>query len=242
MADGMRLTASRPGRDNDMDKVKPDLTAAHTRYKLADGTVVPGASTVAKVAGAYWSQGTLIKWANREGLAGRDCEKVRDAAANAGTLAHFLIECHVRGQEPDTSDFAPSMVSAAENAYLHWLEWWTAKGFKPVAVEAKFVSEQHAFGGMIDKVAEAPDGRHWLLDYKSGKAIYAEHWCQVAGYWMGWEEQPTTKQPLAGAIICRIGKDDAADDCEFVERTNLDQHKRWFLAGLALYHAQKGCK
>ena len=67
------------------DKLKK-ASKAHIRYKLKDGTVVPGATTIT----GLLNKPFLITWANRLGLEGIDSTKYRDAAADIGTLAHQI--------------------------------------------------------------------------------------------------------------------------------------------------------
>src|SRR3990167_1945992 len=92
---------------------------AHTRYVLPDGTQVPGVTTVLGVL----NKPALIKWANNLGLVGVDSSKYVDALAEVGTIAHYLILCHLRNEKPVLEDYAPSQVDKAENSLLSFLEW-----------------------------------------------------------------------------------------------------------------------
>jgi hypothetical protein len=77
---------------------------------LKDGTQVPGASTICQDRRRHqW----LIHWAWNLGMEGQDYRKVRDKAADIGTVAHFMIECHfLHNHEPDLSEFSPPTLSA----------------------------------------------------------------------------------------------------------------------------------
>jgi len=66
----------------------------HTRYRLNDNTIVPGVTTI--IGGQLsWNKQMLIFWARKEALAGNDPMKVKFEAANIGTLAHYMVECHI---------------------------------------------------------------------------------------------------------------------------------------------------
>ena len=54
-------------------------------YKLADGTKVPGVTTVI---GKLKDAGPLMYWAWQQGVEGKDFRETRDAAASAGTVVH----------------------------------------------------------------------------------------------------------------------------------------------------------
>ena len=64
----------------------PKKQKVHTKYYLADGTQVPSVTTI--IGGQLgWNKRMLMAWSKREAAAGRDPDKVRDKAADIGTLA-----------------------------------------------------------------------------------------------------------------------------------------------------------
>lgn len=203
-------------------------TRAHQRYKLADGTPVPGVTTVLGIL----AKPALLHWAWECGMAGEDYRKTRDAAADVGTIAHWLIECHLRGVEPDTSGFSPADLDKAENAAIKFIAWWDAGRYELVAAEQQLVSERHRYGGTLDIVARR-GGETVLVDIKTSKAIYPEYWRQVAAYGRLLDEPP------AAYVICRIGKEASDGDFEVAERREVGGHWRVFLACLDAYNAIK---
>jgi hypothetical protein len=185
----------------------------------------------------------LLAWAWAEGKAGRDFRKVKDQAADIGTLAHFLCECHLKRLEADTSEFSPADLSKAENAVIKFMTWWDNNGFKLVASETQLVSEMFGFGGTLDIVAEDKGGYLHLIDIKTSKAIYDEYWFQVAAYHELWNETHFGTSVLKGeTYIVRIGKKADEDDFEMLGRINLDNEFDVFLKCLALYKAVKETK
>src|SRR5688572_22680920 len=159
-------------------KIKFAKTKAHQRYRTQDGKVVPGVTTILGVI----NKPALLKWAWQCGMDGIDLEKARGEAADIGTLAHFMVECHHNGAEADLSEFSAEQQDKATNAFLKFLEFWEGSGFRMVRSEAQLVSENYRYGGTIDTIFEDDKGRLGILDTKTSKAIYSEYWTQVAAY------------------------------------------------------------
>jgi hypothetical protein len=161
-------------------KTKEDLgekVRAHIRYKTSTGDQVPGVTTVIGVL----DKPALVGWANRLGLQGIDSNKYRDESASIGTLAHYLIVCELAEQEPDLNNFTPEQVRRAEWSLKSFHNWRQRHTLEPVLVEKALVSDEHRFGGMVDFFGIV-DGKPTLLDFKTSKAIYAEHKIQVSAY------------------------------------------------------------
>jgi len=153
---------------------------AHTRYKFADGTPVPGVTTITG-SQIGWNKQVLINWANRIGLEGISANKYRDDKANIGTLAHRMITDRLTGRETDTSDYSKNQIDAADNSALSFYEWAKAKDIVPILIEQPLVSETHRFGGTADIYAFV-NGTAELIDLKTGSGIYEEMFVQVAAY------------------------------------------------------------
>jgi hypothetical protein len=189
---------------------------AHIRYKNAAGKVVPGTTTICgELAKPY-----LVKWANNLGLNGIDSDDYRDIAAEIGTLIHYMVECDLRGIEPDTTDYTKSDIEAAENGLLKWYEWKKGKVINPILIETPLVSESHQYGGTIDLYAEV-DGVLNLIDFKSGKAIYPEMLIQLGAYKHLLLEH---KYPVTKARILRIGRDESEG---FDDKVQTDLTVQW---------------
>lgn len=204
---------------------------AHTRYVLADGSQVPGVTTVLGVL----NKPALVPWANKLGLAGVDVSKYVDALAEVGQIAHYLILSHLRSEKPELSDYAPSQVDKAENSFLSFLEWSKQHELKPLLQETPLVSEILRFGGTPDFFGLV-DGVHEVIDFKSGKAIYDEHICQIAAY----EHLVSEKQNVLvdRLRILQIGRDESEG---FSERVITEWSTPWliFKHCLAIYNLKK---
>ena len=221
-----------------MDKIKFEKTKAHQRYKLPDGTVVPGVTTVLGI----MNKPALLNWAWKLGMEGIDFRKAKDQAADIGTIAHWLIECHLIGVEPDTGDFSPNDLDKAKLAVGKFIAWWEAGSFTLVSSEKQLVaSVKPYYGGTLDIMARDIDGRVVLIDLKTSKAIYDEYWQQVAAYGELYEQNrsfDTTihEDSISRYMICRIGKEEVSN-FEVQERTDLKRELNIFVKCLELYKA-----
>lgn len=208
-------------------------TRAHTRYELADGTFVPGVTTIT---GLLAKQG-LIPWANKLGLEGIDVGKYVDELAIIGTLAHYIIECQLKEVKPDLSDFTPNQVSMSEKCVSKFNMWLTENKFKVIRAEQQLVSEKYKFGGTCDIYCDL-NGKKTLIDLKTSKAVYQEMKYQVAAYKALLVENG---YPVEEVRIIRIGRNDK-EGFEDVNVSNLDLHWKVFAHLKRVYEIERDIK
>lgn len=177
-------------------------------YKNSAGERVPGVTTVISN-NLGWNKQALMWWANQQGLAGHSHRDVSGAAADAGTVAHYLIECRIKGFEPDLKPYGEESLIKAYQALENFDRWAKTFDFQVVATETAFVSEEHGYGGMIDCVAYV-QGQFCITDWKTSNAVYADHLIQLAAYHYGWNEINPDHQLTGGAHLLRFSKEDAA--------------------------------
>lgn len=176
-------------------------------YKNAAGKRIPGVTTIT---GRFKESGGLIQWAYNCGRDGIDLNAARDKAADAGTLCHEMIDCHLHNRPFDKANHDPAVIEKAEHAFLGYLEWAERSKLKVTAAEVSLVSERYQFGGTFDAIMSG--GSLNLADYKTSGGIYTEMLVQVAGgYSLLWEEHHPGEQ-LAGMDLLRISKPDSPDD------------------------------
>ena len=170
-------------------------------YFLEDGTPVPQTT---KVIGLL-AKPHMIIWANKLGLLGIDSTDYRDDAVSVGNCVHTLIAAHLRKVEPDLSMYSSETISQAENALIKFWEWEKRiGGIEPIFVEESIVSEVYGYGGTPDCYCKIGD-QHWLIDFKTGKAVYPEAGIQLAAY----RELLLEKGlPVDGCRVVRIGRDE----------------------------------
>ena len=208
----------------------PTKSRAHTTYRTADNTIVPGVTTALNVL----AKPALVPWANKLGLQGIDSSKYVDALAQIGTLAHHMIECYLSGVTPDLSDYTTEQIDKAENSVLSYHEWAKGHAVEPILTEAALVSEELRYGGTIDCYAGL-DGVPTLIDFKTSRAIWPEHLYQVAAYDYLLLEHG---YDVGAVMILQIGRDETEG---FSTRTVTDRTPYFevFEHCLAIYKLKK---
>ena len=210
---------------------------AHQRYRLADGSIVPGVTTIT----GLLHKPALVPWANRLGLQGIDVKNYVDEKARAGTLAHEMILAYFQKKEVDTTPYNAVEIELAENAFLSYLEWEKGKEIHTIAAEEQLVSEENCFGGTFDLLARL-NNEVVLVDFKTGSSIYREYWLQVAAY--GVLIQENGYSPPVKYLILNIPR---SEDDRFLEDQRSDQWVKeiaWpiFRNLLAVYQGLKRLK
>lgn len=176
-------------------------------YKTQDGQRVPGVTTIT---GRFKECGGLLHWAWQQGRDGKDFRETRDAAADAGTACHEMIECEWTGRPFDPQKYDESVLKKAEHAFLAYLEWKAQTKLTVLHSEMPLVSEQYRFGGTLDAIMI--NQRLRLGDYKTSNGVYADMLIQVAGgYALLWDEH-FPDQPLDGMELIRFSKPQEPDD------------------------------
>ena len=220
----------------DLNKKAAKKSRAHTRYVNAAGTRVPGCTTITGV----MDKAALVPWANKLGLQGIEVGKYVDELATIGTLAHYMIECHLKGEKPDLDAYSKDQIDTAENGYLKFLEWQKEVGFEARLIEQQMVSEKHQYGGTIDAygIMKKQGDKKILCDIKTCKAVYDDHFTQVAGYDLLLLEHGYEVDEVH---IIRVGR---SEDEGFEDKVchKLDLHVKRFLICRDLYEVNKEIK
>jgi hypothetical protein len=112
----------------------------------------------------------------------------RNALANAGTLAHDMIQHKVLGTSTEeiisvaTCEESDDLtLSRATTSFKSFAQWVDEKGFEVVATELPLVHDAIGIGGTVDLVGKL-DGKLFILDWKTSKTIYPNHLAQVSAY------------------------------------------------------------
>jgi hypothetical protein len=204
-------------------------------YKLADGTPVPGASTIS----GMLAKKALEIWHNKMGLMGIDTATYVDDLANIGTAAHAAIIADLSGGRAEDAliELDPASRDAAENSYLSFCAWRNQHDLKPMFLEQEFVSALLKFGGKSDFVGLV-DGELELIDFKTGKGIYDNFWIQLAGYSMLVNEQGVFPVRYRILNIPRANNEDFQEE----DKSDLTKHKEIFRRLLDIYWIQKSLR
>ena len=211
-------------------------------YYTKAGERVP---SVTEVLSKFKNPGGLLTWAWKNGHAAgyasakgqpapRTANEERDQAAQAGQIAHDLLETYILGKtyEYDGKKPAAIVVQRANKGFENGKRWLAGSCIKVVDTETSLVSETLKFGGTRDAHGVTPDGAHRLLDWKTSTRIYADYLIQLGAYALLAEECEGLKFD-GGYDILRFDKEYA--DFQHYHFYDLEDAKEAFLLMVKLY-------
>ena len=181
-------------------------------YKLKNGQKVPGTTTII---GRFKESGGLLYWACEQGKAIERGEikslyDKRDEAADAGTLAHSLVENHIKKlPEIDLSKYPDEIIKLAKQGFENYLLWAANNKIKIIYQEIELVSEEFKFGGCPDGIGRDSQKNLCLIDWKVSKGVYQDYLIQLAAYKHLWEINNPKKLLTGGFHLCRFSKEHA---------------------------------
>ena len=156
----------------------------------------------------------------------REWRKAKEKAADIGSSIHNWIEMKIKGLEPAIPED-----DKVKNGVLAFLKWQNENNIKWLENEKIVYSKKYNYIGKLDAIAKIK-GKTYLIDYKSGKAIYPEFYLQTAGYQLAYEEEHGKK--IDGRMLIHLGKEDGAFECKEV-----DDYKKDSEAFLGLLKTKK---
>jgi len=225
-----------------LEKNSANKAKQHTVYKNKEGKRVPGTTTITGI----MNKPALVGWANNLGLEGIKVREYVDDLAQIGTLAHYMVECHINSKimnkemKPNLDDSTPNQTKSAETSFNKFLNWESKNEVIYISSEKQAVSEEHQYGGMIDIYCML-NNVYTLLDIKTCKAIYPDHFLQVGGgYFPLLKEQDL---PVEEARIIRIGRSEE-EGIEAEDRLipDLEKYQKLFLMCKSIYDIKKELK
>jgi hypothetical protein len=137
-----------------------------------------------------------------------DFRAAREKAADAGTIAHEMVDNWLHKKEFDSGKYEPALVEMAKPAYQAFREWADQSKLEVTETEKPLVSERYRFGGTRDAIFV--NGKRALGDWKSSNAIYPEYLVQLAAYGILDEEHGQTID--GGYHLCRFSKQEKPTD------------------------------
>lgn len=226
------------------------------RRQYRDGKKrLPGVTTVigsvlAKPALVWWAAG-IASEVTAEALAagipvdqalelGRKAHNVRrDAAADAGTLAHSYVEQWLAHESlaVDLADEQQAKAFAAARRLIDWVEQAESAGrIEVLGSEVPIVDVASGYGGTLDMVVKLGGIPH-IVDFKTGKGVYDETAIQLGAYRCLWNlHNPEVQAHRALVLHSPVEGELSA---HFVEREQLDAGATCFAACLHIYKTKK---
>ena len=159
-------------------------------------------------------------------------KKVLAKAAETGTQVHKLIEWNLRRELGQEAGHEPRVVDNAQWAFMAFQDWANSVQLTPLFIEQVVFSRQHGFAGTMDLLALV-NGVPTLVDFKTGKAVYAEAHLQNVAYQSALIEMGHAT-PEAGLIL-RLPKVQTDPEFEVVPCPTVDEWFPIFLHVLALW-------
>ena len=153
-------------------------------------------------------------------------------AGEIGTQIHARIEYDLRQHLGLPVGVEPVISEAAEYGYLAFLDWARSVRLKPLRIETVVFSLEHGYAGTMDLLAEV-DGALTLIDWKSGKSVYAEAHLQNAAYRFALAEMGIAD--VERGLIVRLPKVESDPNVEVVESPATADLMPAFLAARALW-------
>lgn len=204
-------------------------------YYTKSGERVP---SVTEVLGKFKNADPLVGWAFKKGYASgqaaakglpapRSAYAEKEEAAQAGTIAHDMLEAHILQKTYEYDGKRPSteVMARAVNGFTVGKEWLLDSALTVVNTEVTLVSEKYKFGGTRDALFKDVRDRYRIGDWKTSNAIYADYLIQVAAYGLLIEECEGIT--IEGYDILRFSKEHA--DFEHKHFKSLEDGKRAFL-------------
>lgn len=204
-------------------------------YKDANGKRLPSVTTILS---RFKDSGALLYWANKVGLEGKTLDEARKPEADAGTMAHLLVEAHLNGRDPPHLDGKPEVVAKARKAFDAYLNWRTMTKLNVSYTEVSLVSATHNFGGTMDAIG-ALEGSNGLalFDWKAANSVYVDYLFQMAAYRVLWDESYPEHPIVGGFHLCRFSKEEG--DFAHHYFPSLDEETETFLMMRQLYDRVK---
>jgi hypothetical protein len=205
-------------------------------YKDSAGVQVPSVTTIL---GRFKDSGGLLYWANEQGRKGLTLQQAREPAATAGTMAHDLVEAHLRGEEPPQLSGDTAIIQKARAAFATYLRWQEMSRMEFKYVEVPLVSEQYRFGGRIDAIGVI--GNELVLcDFKTSNSVYADYTLQLAAYSVLWAEAYPEHALVGGFHLLRFAKEEG--DFSHHHWPKLEKEVVAFLKMRELFDLMKDCE
>jgi hypothetical protein len=199
-----------------------------TQYKNKKGERLSGGTTI--IGNCGWKTTPLLIWKENQCIDAaikvfsdididfnvdlfsselrKQIKEKSEQAPTAGTIVHYLIECDLKCDEPDVSQYPKESLDLAETSFLNYLQWRDSVHLEPIAIEPHLVSEKHQFGTTPDCIAKI-NGKPSVFEWKSG-GIYEDYLLQLAEQKVIWEENNPEILLTGGFHLLEINKDTAA--------------------------------
>ena len=212
--------------------------APRREYRLKDGRMVPGVTTVIGVL----EKPALLAWAWTGGKGSLPdqtfsqwMQQSRDSTAGVGTIAHYKIQCFLNGEKEQYElGWEQEHIKMAEVPFKTFLEYYHSRRAEPILSEYSSVHENRHYGGTLDVLVDTPKGVE-LWDIKTSKAIYEEYYIQLAAYKMLLSQDSKWRQRKIRERVVLVTKDGRLEAPD-VSKAYMDKARSTWDRLIKMYH------
>lgn len=171
--------------------------------------------------GLYWPSTTtyLDVWPKGKGYEmwlkdkGDDADRIMEDAGLQGSRVHAMTEMYDNGVELNLLDADGMKYSSTEwNMLEKYADFSNKVNPEIVFNELKIVVPEMRVGGVIDRVVRI-NGKLYILDIKTSKAIYDSYWLQLACYAKMY--QAVMGEQIEGLCICWLNANTRTEKVDF---------------------------
>lgn len=158
------------------------ITTADERWYVKGKDFVPSVTWIC----GYYPKGIgFMKWLASKGW--DEAEAIKSAAGDKGSKVHYAVEDILNGVEVKMNDkyVNPSTGQEEElsveeyECLMSLVDWYNE--VKPVVLRTEITGFGDGFAGTIDLICKI-DGQLYIVDFKTGQYIWAEHYLQLSAY------------------------------------------------------------
>lgn len=206
-------------------KLAPSVTTILSKFKD------PGAlmywswnvayAVLAEAISSMESERSINKFLSTKPLERANFRNQSMQAAEAGTLAHDLVEEWINGttvQKEQLKLLTSRKLSVRKNvpketaeqalkAFANFRTWSQTVEFRPHETELHLDCDEPPFHGTVDCVGKV-NNEQCVIDWKTSKALYPDYLCQIAAYGILWNVN-NPDEPIKGYHLLRFDKSSA---------------------------------
>jgi len=219
---------------------KITLPDEHWYQSNNTGTWLP---SVTALLDAYPKGAAYTMWLKQTGM---NASQILKEAGELGSEVHNAIDLFAKQGELSylSADGKDMYTWSAWELICKAMEFFQMAQPEIIAHEFSFANDELGYGGTIDMVCRL-NGAIWLIDYKSGNAVYESHFLQIAAYAKAWNLlNPQHKVERTGILHLKAltrgedkeGKEIQGKGWKLEESENIENDFEYFQYCQKLWH------
>jgi len=158
----------------------------------------------------------------------------KEQAANIGSKVHHAIQKFLVAKDGEQVEVDEDI----KKPFYAFLDWFESNKVEPIPEFIEYtVWSEEGYAGTEDLVAYV-NGKLYLIDFKTSKAIYPEMVMQIAAYFYAFKERVPFLEPEVGGIL-RLDKETGFPEFNEYEVAELEINQKKFLYLVKYWHLDK---